>query len=50
MLHRTGTRKLHTAKKLNPTYASGKEDKVDDVNATTSNGTKKVCLEIYEHK
>ncbi|KAG2198500.1 hypothetical protein INT46_011303 [Mucor plumbeus] len=41
MLHRTGTRKLHTAKKLNPTYASGKEDKVDDVNATTSNGTKK---------
>jgi hypothetical protein len=30
MLHRTGTRKLHTAKQLNPRYANGKQDSSED--------------------
>ncbi|KAL7325412.1 hypothetical protein PS15p_207897 [Mucor circinelloides] len=41
MLHRTGTRKLHTAKQLNPTYARGNEDTATNANAAASNGTEK---------
>ncbi|KAI8641276.1 hypothetical protein BD408DRAFT_346481 [Parasitella parasitica] len=41
MLHRTGTRKLHTAKKLNPTYANGKQDKVENADPTASKGAEK---------
>ncbi|KAG1122383.1 hypothetical protein G6F42_011533 [Rhizopus arrhizus] len=41
MLHRTGTRKLHTAKQLNPTYARSNEDTTTNANTAASNGTKK---------
>lgn len=30
MLHRTGTRRLHTAKQLNPKYANGNQDLLKD--------------------
>ncbi|KAF1796834.1 hypothetical protein V8B55DRAFT_1369208 [Mucor lusitanicus] len=42
MLHRTGTRKLHTAKQLNPTQARKSENTTDNANtAAASNGAKK---------
>ncbi|CEP10523.1 hypothetical protein [Parasitella parasitica] len=41
MLHRTGTRKLHTAKKLNPTYANEKQEKEDNAASAASNGSEK---------
>lgn len=44
MLHRTGTRKLHTAKQLNPTYARSNEDTTTNANTAASNGTKKVNI------
>ncbi|GAN04440.1 conserved hypothetical protein [Mucor ambiguus] len=42
MLHRTGTRKLHTAKQLNLVHARGNEDAADNANAAAaSNGADK---------
>ncbi|KAK4509577.1 uncharacterized protein ATC70_007930 [Mucor velutinosus] len=42
MLHRTGTRKLHTAKQLNPTHARGSENSAGNANAAAaSNGAEK---------
>ncbi|CAO3607421.1 unnamed protein product [Mucor fragilis] len=42
MLHRTGTRKLHTAKQLNPTHARDIEDIARNANAAAaSNGAEK---------
>lgn len=47
MLHRTGTRKLHTAKQLNPTQARKSENTTDNANtAAASNGAKKVNIGI----
>jgi len=47
MLHRTGTRKLHTAKQLNPTHARDLEDTARNANAAAaSNGAEKVNIGI----
>lgn len=45
MLHRTGTRKLHTAKQLNPTHAKDLEDTARNA-AAASNGAEKVNIGI----
>lgn len=41
MLHRTGNRKLHTAKKLNPQSVNGNNTLTENGHAT--NGAEKVC-------
>jgi hypothetical protein len=42
MLHRTGSRKLHTAKKLTPQYNNNTNEELKDETIVYANGAEKV--------